>query len=685
MAALQVLNAPANQPTLTGVVNKPAGIPSGPLPVVSKPANVPAKLPVVSKPAGVQPSLSVQPLPQQPNIYVPPKPPEPPKMDKIAADIGVARGRGADDTTILYSLVKKNPALTQPVKIAIQERKATPTQVLDQIIAKYQPKQPEQEEKKGFFGRVGDDLKKRLGNVKAAAGTDDSTTEYGLQVAGQVAGFLGDIAGEGVTSGFRALPDSIENPIREAGREVLAGPVGDVIGKAAQAYEGFKENHPRIARNVEATANIASVAPVGKLIKAPINAATKTVAKTGKTIGGVTKFGVSQATGLSPETVTQIIKNPKAITTAQKAGLDRISLASRVKEGIDLRLTDLGETGKAYETIRKSGGSVEIPTGTIDGVLGKYGLNVKNGKIVTTAESVPLSQGDKTAIEGFIKQYGTQQKLSGNGFLNARKALSNLAEYDAAKTDISNTISRELRSTYDELGKKQLDGLEALDAKFAPEVKLLKQIKRDYLNPDGTLKDGALNKIANLTGKGKDQTLARLEQIVPNIHEDINILKALEDIEYTKGQKVGTYLRGASGGFVLSGGNPAIAIASAIIASPQIAVPILKAYGIITNTSKDIINRIISKIRQGIKPVAEEAQIVSDAIERYAKEFVENPRIGLQIKMIGVNDYASNGSKKFVPAPKMSKKEPAPRLSKMIKVNDSNNPSTTKYVPNRKP
>mgnify|MGYP000317169858 CR=1 FL=1 len=143
MAGLQVLSAPTNQPTLTGVVSQPAGVPTGPLPVVSQPANVPAKLPVVSKPANVQPSLSVQPLPQQPNIAVPPKPPQ---LDKIASDIGVARGRGADDTAILRSLLQKNPALVPDVKVAIQERKATPTQVLDAIVAKHAPQQPPQDQ-----------------------------------------------------------------------------------------------------------------------------------------------------------------------------------------------------------------------------------------------------------------------------------------------------------------------------------------------------------------------------------------------------------------------------------------------------------------------------------------------------------------------------------------------------------
>lgn len=143
MSSLQVLSAPSNQPTLTGVVSQPAGVPAGPLPVVSKPANVPAKLPVVSKPANVQPSLSVQPLPQQPNIAVPPKPPQ---LDKIASDIGVARGRGADDTAILRSLLQKNPALVPDVKVAIQERKATPTDVLNAIVAKHAPQQPAQDQ-----------------------------------------------------------------------------------------------------------------------------------------------------------------------------------------------------------------------------------------------------------------------------------------------------------------------------------------------------------------------------------------------------------------------------------------------------------------------------------------------------------------------------------------------------------
>ncbi len=144
MAGLQVLSAPTNQPTLTGVVSKPAGVPTGPLPVVSKPANVPAKLPVVSQPANVQPKLSVQPLGPQPTIAVPPKPAAAPQMDKIAADIGVARGRGADDTTILYTLLQKNPALVEPVKVAIKERGASPSQVLDTIIQKHQSteKQP---------------------------------------------------------------------------------------------------------------------------------------------------------------------------------------------------------------------------------------------------------------------------------------------------------------------------------------------------------------------------------------------------------------------------------------------------------------------------------------------------------------------------------------------------------------
>ena len=206
----------------------------------------PAKLPVVSAPANVQQSLSVQPLPQQPSIYVPPKPPAPPQMDKIASDIGVARSRGADDTSILYSLVKKNPALTEPVKVATQERKATPTQVLDQIVAKHAP-QPEVD-KGSFIDRAPGrwDVKGFLTPaVDAAIGVGKSLAKTGstlLKPVDKVLEKAGVKAGAGLSDEdlkakgfFQGAGKFVGDVLQTDAAATAVAPVASAITKSSQA------------------------------------------------------------------------------------------------------------------------------------------------------------------------------------------------------------------------------------------------------------------------------------------------------------------------------------------------------------------------------------------------------------------------------------------------------------------
>ena len=243
MANLSVVSAPTNQPILTGVVDRPAGVPTGKLPVVNKPANLPAKLPVVSKPANVQSSLSVASPAQQPSIYVPPRPPEPPKMDKIASDIGVARSRKADDTTILYSLLQKNPTLIQDVKTAIEERRASPTQVLDAIVVKYAPA----EEPTSLIGKIKRDIQKRQQNTdkakKATAEGEQTRAELLLQGGGQAAGLIGDVIGQVINA---SIPDFVKKGARKVVDKIAEQPINPFIplGEVTEKYEAFAENNP---------------------------------------------------------------------------------------------------------------------------------------------------------------------------------------------------------------------------------------------------------------------------------------------------------------------------------------------------------------------------------------------------------------------------------------------------------
>ncbi len=285
-----------------------------------------------------------------------------------------------------------------------------------------------------------------------------------------------------------------------------------------------------------------------------------------------------------------------------------------------------------------------VPREGIQALLGKYGIGLEEKppvaedgviqmnasesqpyKLVTSPESTPMSAGDKAALQTFLNDYMQNEEMTPNSFLNARQALANLAKYDATKTTASNTLADGLRTYLNAVGRSdptslaklndispeaakvaesttgglpQIPGLSELDAAYAPERQLLNKIKSDYLDKDGNLKDSAINKIANITGAGKDMQLSRLEKIVPDISYRVRLLKAVEDIQKAEGetgQKVGTYVRGSLiGGAALTMNLPVII--GAIMSFPQMAVPLIKGLGLTGDTLAPVLN--------GIKKVA---------------------------------------------------------------------------------
>lgn len=415
-----------------------------------------------------------------------------------------------------------------------------------------------------------------------------------LGATGSAVGDLKESVGTGAEIASYLIPEAkfVKNPI-------LRGlTTGATVGGTTGA-----------ANALEAGGNVGDVVK-GGLTGAAVGAATggvlggaapavKSAVEAGGKIG---KFLTSNVTGLSRDTIETIIHNPEKITPQTMEVLNREYLGNKVSTAVKQRLDDLASTGKEYQVIRESRTPVTVPKDLFPTVLKKYGLNLdETGKISTSIDSVPLSSGDLDALQGFYDQYGKHSDLTSNSFLNVRKALDNLSSFgkDPNKTDISDVIGRDLRSMYDEVGKTQIPALRSLDSKFAPERKLLGQIRKDYLNPDGTLKDNALNKIANLGNKGKSQVLQRLEKISPGIEQDINILRAVEDIKDSSGIKIGTYARGGLAGLVLGGGNPMAAVVGIVLSSPSTAVPILRAFGKSRKISAPLIENIISRMKGG--------------------------------------------------------------------------------------
>lgn len=338
-------------------------------------------------------------------------------------------------------------------------------------------------------------------------------------------------------------------------------------------------------------------------------------------VKGAKEYALSQITGVSPQTLAQVRKTPEAFTKGAAGKYTRETFAQRVIRAVKGRVSDLAATGKEYQVIRDSSEVVKVPKGGAAQVLAKDGIEWNGKNVVVTKESRPLSKGDINAIEDFMKTFGNEQELTANAFLNAREKLSQLSKYSDT-TNTTNYIQRQLRSYYDELGKSQLSSLKELDAKFAPEKGLMKEIQKDLFKRDGTLKDNALTILANIGGKGKEGKLARLEKVVPNIKEEASILKALEDIEVAKGQKVGAYWRSAQAAALGYGAFTANVplIVAAFLAQPSVIIPIIRGYARFSNSVKNLVPAILAKLRAGEKLTEAEKAVVVDAIQR--QEFI---------------------------------------------------------------
>lgn len=628
MAGLQVFNAPQGVPNSISV--QPLNQPTAPL-KVSPLSNQPAKI-SVAPPANIPSKISVQPLPQQPSIYVPPKPPQ---MDKIASDIDVARGRGADDITILKAIIQKNPDLAPTVQTAIKERGATPSDVLNAIVAKHkpQPQDAKSDEKSvgGFLENVVRSAKDTAGNLLDAVIHPIDTIKGTAKLAVGEINKLDKVApsllrASGLSIGTNLLPESFKQESdqtatavnqfykdRYGGWENIKNTLyNDPVGVALDVASVL-EPAGAVLGKVGTASKIPSLIKAGNVVQKsgevvnPVRLAAKATSGTTKLASTLAKYGTSQATGLEPKTINTIINNTKEFAKKNAGKYSRESIGQEVFDGITARVKSLSETGKGYDVIRKSGQSGNASASWFMDALKKEGFVDDAGKFKPTKLAL-LTDSEKSAVRKFIDTWG-KDTLKSDEFLDGRAFLDDKANWQqGVSSDAGTRLFRSLRSEYDNVYGKQFKGLKDLDAQYGPEAKLLKKIRKDYFNSDGTFKDNALSKLANLTKEGRQQVLSRLEQIMPEVGQKIDILNAIEDIERTAGNKVGTYSRAAIAGAAAYTLNPS-AIVAAVLAHPKSATLILRGYGRLKGLSQSAIasikappsiERIKNVVRSGI-------------------------------------------------------------------------------------
>lgn len=479
-----------------------------------------------------------------------------------------------------------------------------------------------------------------------------STFNKVKQVAREFQGLAKDAGGYGKALGATAkeLPGATyESLVPEAGRAIISAGKGFVTGNDAEVTKGLETaqraivNDPvgqiapflfaakagaKVAdtiRNKAAMAdyvknidaNVKNGVPIPRAVPKIETAFDTTITKTAAPVikasnyvfGGAknmasnaAKFATSQATGMSPETVSQIVKTPKAFTKEAQGALgDRATLGKEVQSVLNQKSEALSETGKGYAPIREGGATIKVSKTWLDSTIKDLtNLKLKDkpathfqkaGKYWTASgSSVLRDASDVRAIQHLYDLWKPEFKkgtMTADKFLNFRTDLAKLSKFErqVGKSQPVESMAKLARGRFNEAYRPQLKGLESLDKEFSARNIELKRLSKGFVDKDGNLTDQAMNRIANATGKGKDLLLNRLEETVPGITQKIKILKAVEDIQNASGIKVGAYTRTALTGGAFFAGGPLQGLITAILTSPELAVPLLRKAGLIKNSA----------------------------------------------------------------------------------------------------
>lgn len=138
------------------------------------------------------------------------------------------------------------------------------------LIPALETAQPEGE--KGFFDRVSEDIQKRGDQSREAQARHDSGDQSllatrAIQFGKAGAGTISDIVGEGIKSGFNALPDTLTGPLKDIGVYV-AEKAAPIVKPAAEGYKMLQEQYPTSTALLESGLNVATLLPIGKGAKA---------------------------------------------------------------------------------------------------------------------------------------------------------------------------------------------------------------------------------------------------------------------------------------------------------------------------------------------------------------------------------------------------------------------------------
>ena len=452
------------------------------------------------------------------------------------------------------------------------------------------------------FGKVKEAVSEFKGLAEDVGGYGKAFGALGKELPGAAYETLVPEAGRGIISavggGFTGNEAQVTKGLETAQRAIVSDPVGQIApfliaGKGVA--KGLSKSGALPGAEAAFDTAISKTA-------APVIRATESVAGGVRSfVGGGTKFGVSQATGLKPTTIETVVDQPKALSKPARTTVDRTTVGQEVQGAIARRSTALSETGAAYEPIRTGNATVAVNKGWLDNALkDTTGLELTKGKFKGSGASTLRDITDVRAVQHLYdlwKPVFKRGEMTANEFLNFRTDLAKLSKFErqVGKSQPVENVAKTVRKNFNTTYRTQLKGLDKLDAEFSAQTKSLKELSKGLVDKEGNLTDAGLSRIANLS-KTKPNLATQLEELVPGIAKKVRVVQAIEDIQHASGIKVGTYGRAALTGGAFVTGGPIPAIVTAILTSPEVAVPILRSYGLLKNATavRTVVNALKS-------------------------------------------------------------------------------------------
>lgn len=419
-----------------------------------------------------------------------------------------------------------------------------------------------------------------------------------------------------------ANPEAAEN-IKAGGQTAL---LGLDIATAGVGGRGVGVASRALKEGAEATLETAGRAARGTM-EAPRKISSKLLQE-GSVARDATEFGTQQVTGLNLSTIKTVLEAPDAFKAAQDAGLDKLSIAKSLKEGVDNLRAETSEISKAYGPLRQSGQRVKLPEDFLTQQIAKQGYDVVDGKITATSKSKSRDPGDVRALQYLYDNWSGRGELDADEFLNFRSDLAELAKYDrmSGKSADIEAMTREFRKELNTVGRPQVKGLDKLDADMTERKRVLDDIDNILFDKEGNLRDQDINKIFAAGNPGRETRLDVLKTIDPEIEAKLKLARAVSDVEDAMGNKVGTYIRA---GFGIGAGiavNPIVGFIAFLATNPKTFVRFLQWTAKRFPSLQDNLTSAAKKVQTGDKLNVAENDAVKIAISQQkevAQEFIK--------------------------------------------------------------